>query len=164
MVLASFVINNLTLAEDNVNRAIATIQHPFANRKVRVKLLQYNLYFPQNSFVPSMSRIKFTGLTNSDALVQVNSLNSYKPSTSKTIQYYASGSSGFVLANCSVQTVNFRNSLGTFGSPEITGYLNGNTLRMEILGTEVADTDADPSGLNDPLTCAFVQFDISVIE
>ena len=164
MVLASFVINNLTTAEDNVARAIATIQHPFANRKVRVKLLQYNLYFPQNSFVPSMSRIKFTGLTNSDALVQVNSLNSYKPSTSKTIQYYASGSSGFVLANCSVQTVNFRNSLGTFGSPEITGYLNGNTLRMEILGTEVADTDADPSGLNDPLTCAFVQFDISVIE
>jgi hypothetical protein len=164
MVLASFVINNVTLAEDNVNRAIATIQHPFANRKVRVKLLQYNLYFPQNNFVPSMSRIKFTGLTNSDALVQVNALNSYLPSTSQTIQYYASGSSGFVLANCSVQTVNFRNSLGTFGSPEITGYLNGNTLRMEILATEVADDAADPSGLNSPLTCGFVQFDITPIE
>jgi hypothetical protein len=164
MVLASFVINSVTTAEDNVARAIATIQHPFANRKVRVKLLQYNLYFPQQNFVPSMSRIKFTGLTNSDALVQVNSLNSYKPSTSKTIQYYASGSSGFVLANLSVQTTNFRNSLGTFGSPEITGYLNGNTLRMEILATEVSDEDADPSGLNSPLTCGFVQFDITPIE
>jgi hypothetical protein len=164
MVLASFVINSVTTAEDNVARAIATIQHPFANRKVRVKLLQYNLYFPQTNFVPSMSRIKFTGLTNSDALVQVNSLNSYKPSTSKTIQYYASGSSGFVLANLSVQTTNFRNSLGTFGSPEITGYLNGNTLRMEILATEVSDEDADPSGLNSPLTCGFVQFDITPIE
>jgi hypothetical protein len=164
MVLASFVINNLTTAEDNVARAIATIQHNFANRKVRVKLLQYNLYFPQTSFVPSMSRIKFTGLTNSDALVQVNALNSYKPSTSKTIQYYASGSSGFVLANLSVQTTNFRNSLGTFGSPEITGYLNGNTLRMEILGSEVADDDADPSGLNAGLTCGFVQFDIIPLE
>jgi hypothetical protein len=158
------VINNLTLAEDNVNRAIATIQHPFANRKVRVKLLQYNVYFPQTAFVPSMSRIKFTGLTNIDALVQVNALNSYKPSTSQTLQYYASGSSGFVLANCSVQTSNFRNSLGTFGSPEITGYLTGNTLRMEILATEASDTDADPSGLNDPLTCGFVQFDITPIE
>jgi hypothetical protein len=164
MVLASFVINNLTTAEDGVARAIATIQHPFANRKVRVKLLQYNLYFPQQTFVPSMSRIKFTGLTNSDALVQVNALNSYLPSTSQTIQYYASGSSGFVLANSSVQVTNFRNSLGTFGSPEITGYLNGNTLRLEILATEVADDDADPSGLTAGLTCGFIQFDISVIE
>ena len=164
MVLASFVINGLTLAEDGIQRAIATIQHPFANRKVRVKLLQYNVYFPQTTFVPSMSRIKFTGLTNSDALVQVNALNSYLPSASQTLQYYASGSSGFVLANCSVQTNNFRNSLGTFGSPEITGYLNGNTLRLEILGTEVADDDPDPSGVNAPLTCAFVQFDITPIE
>ena len=164
MVLASFVINNLTTAEDGVSRAIATIQHPFANRKVKVKLLQYNVYFPQTAFVPSMSRIKFTGLEQSDALVQVNALNSYLPSTSKTLQYYASGSSGFVLANSSVQVTNYRNSLGTFGSPEITGYLTGNTLRLEILGTEVADTDADPSGLNDPLTCGFVQFDITPIE
>lgn len=163
MVLASFVINGLTLAEDGVNRAIATIQHPFANRKVRVKLLQYNVYFPSTTFVPSMSRIKFTGLDQSDALVQVNALNSYKPSTSQSLQYYASGSSGFVLANASVAVSSFRNSLGTFGSPEITGYLTGNTLRLEILGTEVADTDADPSGLNDPLTCGFVQFDIEVI-
>jgi hypothetical protein len=163
MVLASFVINTFTLAEDGVNRAIATIQHPFANRKVRVKLLQYNLYFPQANFVPSMSRIKFTGLEQSDALVQVNSLNSYLPSTNKTLQYYASGSSGFVLANCSVATSNFRNSLGTFGIPEITGYLTGNTLRLEILGTEVADADPDPSGLNDTLTCGFVQFDITPI-
>ena len=31
MVLASFVINSLSLAEDGVNRAIATIQHPLAN-------------------------------------------------------------------------------------------------------------------------------------
>lgn len=164
MVLASFVINGLTLAEDGILRALATIQHNFANRKVRVKLLQYNLYFPQQNFVPAMSRVKFTGLTNIDALVQVNALNSYLPSTSQALQYYASGSSGFVLANASVQVVNYRNSLGTFGSPEITGYLNGNTLRMEILGTEVADTDADPSGLNDPLTCGFVQFDITPIE
>ncbi len=83
MVLATFVINSLTLAEDGVNRAIATIQHPFANRKVRIKLIQYNVYFPQQTFVPSMSRIKFTGLEKSDALVQVNALNSYKPSTNQ---------------------------------------------------------------------------------
>ena len=163
MVLASFVINGLTTAEDGVNRAIATIQHPFANRKVRVKLLQYNLYFPSVSFIPSMSRIKFTGLTNSDALVQVNALNSYLPSTSQTLQYYASSSSGFVLANSSGDVTNYRNSLAMFESPVITGYLTGNTLRMEILATEVTDTDADPSGLNDPLTCGFVQFDIEVI-
>jgi len=163
MVLATFVINSLTLAEDGVNRAIATIQHPFANRKVRIKLIQYNVYFPQQTFVPSMSRIKFTGLEKSDALVQVNALNSYKPSTNQSIQYYASGSSGFILANASVQVVNFINSLGSFGSPEITGYLTGNTLRMEILATEASDTDADPSGLLDPLSCALVQFDITPI-
>lgn len=163
MVLATFVINSLTTAEDGISRALATIQHPFANRKVRVKLLQYNLYFPQTAFVPSMSRIKFTGLTNSDALVQVNSLNSYLPSTNQGVQYYASGSSGFVLANCTVQTTSFRNSFGSFACPEITGYLNGNTLRLEVLATEVADDDADPSGLSGSLTCGFVQFDISVI-
>ena len=163
MVLASFVINGLTLAEDGILRALATIQHSFSNKKVRVKLLQYNVYFPQTAFVPSMSRIIFTGLEQSDALVQINALNSYKPSTTQTLQYYASGSSGFVLANSSVQVSNYRNALGTFGSPEITGYLTGNTLRLEILATEASDTDSDPSGLNDPLTCGFVQFDIEVI-
>ena len=43
MVLATFVINALTTAEDGVDRAIATIQHPFANRKVRIKLLHYHI-------------------------------------------------------------------------------------------------------------------------
>lgn len=169
MVLATFVINSLTTAEDGIQRAIATIQHPFSNRKVRIKLLHYHLLFqgpPDTPFLHSISRIKFTGLDQTDALKQINALNSYLPSTDTSLQYFCATSSGFCIPNSNNNTPTDRCG-GYFSNdtqPIVTGYLTGNLLRLEVLATDAKDEDADPSGSDtENLSHGFLQFDIEVI-
>jgi hypothetical protein len=169
MVLATFVINSLTTAEDGIDRAIATIQHPFSNKKVRIKLLHYHLVFegpPNTSFLHSISRIKFTGLDQTDALKQINALNSYLPSTDTSLQYFCATSSGFCIPNSNNNTPDDRCG-GYFSNdtqPIVTGYLTGNLLSLEVLATDAKDEDADPSGSDtEHLSRGFLQFDIEVI-
>jgi hypothetical protein len=169
MVLATFVINSLTTTDDGIQRAIATVQHPFSNKKVRIKLLHYNLVFegpPTTPFSHSISRIKFTGLDQSDALKQINALNSYLPSTDTSLQYFCATSSGFCIPNSNNNTPDDR--CGGYYSndtqPIVTGYLTGNLLTLEVLATDAKDEDADPSGSDtEHLSRGFIQFDIEVI-
>jgi hypothetical protein len=169
MVLATFVINSLTTTSDGVDRALATIQHPFSNKKVRIKLLHYHLVFegqPATEFSHSISRIKFTGLDQTDALKQINALNSYLPSTDTSLQYFCATSSGFCIPNSNNNTPDDRCG-GYFSNdtqPIVTGYLTGNFLTLEVLATDAKDEDADPSGSDtEHLSQGFLQFDIEVI-
>lgn len=170
MVLATFVITSLTTI-DGIDRAIATICHPFANKKVRIKLLNYHLLFdgpPETPFAHSISRIKFTGFEASDALKQINALNSYLPSSNTSLQYFCATSSGFCIPNSNNNTPSDRCGGSYFyddeSPPSITGYLTGNLLRLEVLATDAKDEDADPSGSDtEHLRHGFLQFDIEVI-